>query len=145
MNLDFKKLKEAIHDIHRELKAQKGDGPSGPPTLYRLAVIKQQTLYNELRAKEKNWPLEAYKKLEIMRDTKKYATILYAIKAHHRGKIHTLKRRNPYFEAPNFIPYDHKTGKPKERQPKFIYPTLTDQEKLIEMFVKEYEAQVETV
>lgn len=145
MNINVKKLKEAIHDIHRELKAQKGDGPSGAPTAYRLNIIRQQAKINELKTQSKNYPLEKYKKLELMRDTKAYATVLYSIRAHHRGKVHATKRRNPYFEAPNYIPYDYKTGKPKARQPKFLYPLLEDQEKLIEPFIHEFEAKTETV
>lgn len=143
MKINMKKLREAIRDIHREIRAQKGDGPSGAPTDYRMKVIKERERLYALGYKYET--IHEWEKFGILQDVRKYATILYSISAHNKGKVHATKRRNPYIEAPNFVPYDHKTGKPKERQPKFLYPTLEDQAKLIEPFIHEFEQQTEIV
>lgn len=141
MKIDMKKLKEAIHDIHREIKAQKGDGPSGAPTAYRLRIIKEQTRLYAVGYKAET--AREWEKFAILRDTKAYATVLYSIRASNREKVHATKRRNPYSEAPDFVPSGQ--SKPKGQQPKFLYPTLEDQRKLIEPFIHEFEAQTETV
>lgn len=142
MNIDFKKLKEAIHDIHREIKAQKGDGPSGAPTAYRLKVIKEQARLYAIGYKAET--AKEWENFAILRDTKAYATVLYSMRAHHRDKIHATKRRNPYSEAPDYVPFSQRDN-PPGKQPKFLYPTLKDQERLIEPFIHEFEAQTETV
>jgi len=129
MKINMKKLKEAIHDIHREIKAQKGDGPSGAPTAYRLKVIKEQA-----RLYAKGYKAETMKEWEnfvILRDTKKYATVLYSIRANNRDRVHQTKIRNPYAGMKD--------------QPKTKEFTLEEQKKLIEPFIHEFEAQTETV
>lgn len=128
MRINMKKLKEAIHDIHRELKGQKGDGVAGAPTAYRLQVLKLQQALNQMKGTEPGW-LDMWKKLCDLRDTKRYATILYSIRANNRNKVHQHKIRNPYAGV---------TG-----QPKTIEFSLEEQGKLIERFIHEFEDQRE--
>lgn len=129
MRLNMKKLKEAIHDIHREIKAQKGEGPSGPPTAYRLKVLKQQQLVNEMGTKP-GW-LDEWRKLSDLRNTKLYATILYSIRANNRNKLHQQTVRNPYAGM--------------SMQPPTKQYTIEEQQKLIAPYIHEFEDQRETI
>jgi len=80
---------------------------------------------NELRFIRSNGFSPANHSREYLRQK---MTILCSIRAHHHGRLHRIRVRNPYANLPG--------------QPKTHEMTVEDQVKLIREFIEDYEQEV---
>lgn len=116
MNIDKKKLREAIAEInHRRKTGYEVKWPHRPDYKTPEDYLKALGIYNR----------------ESKRSTPEWATQLYSLQAHSRGRLHVRKEWVPTYAADGGL--------------KLVVRTMEDQAKLIAPLLAEFEMSAEQI
>lgn len=126
--LNFKKLRIDMQRVSNELRFFRSNGYTPAQLRLRELLATWPPIGDPRRAIwNKEYAELCHHSREALREK---MTILCSIRAHHHGRLHRKKVRNPYAN--------------QEGQPKFWEISVEDQVKLIEKHLKDYEQEVST-